>query len=442
LSNAEIPDENRSIFSFHWAQCTGTSQKANKAFEDALTLAKRPIFSKKIAFEYALRNSRETGSDPATIINKSLGWSAAEKVVVSKLIKEILTATITPELEETIEKEVESNKLGLQVSLPDRWLRMLQDAYRYRDALLFAKKHLSLLEFEDYSVIYRSLYTQPNGLEVGRTFYDAYLPFATTQSFFYAGFNTYTYTELAQGPCSKTVLQGKSLLALKELTTAWRDGAISKDEIFQRSQALLRLEGAKADLLTFIGSQHEAKFELSAARQAYWDAHLACRYYERAHAGLMSVNDEELRRKSHLLPKFIDQMKGDIKGVDFPNSLDKWIINRSVIPDEGQLFLKHGVRFFAPYIDIMAETGKVYLKQTHELMSDVPGKEYVRDQRVANAADNRLRDDLTGMHGNELGIVVTERIFSALFINHNTLEHEAAHQFHINVLPERKVSMI
>lgn len=437
LSDDKITSESRALFSMELARCTDDPTLEISAFEVALSTASSKEVSQAAAFRHALNAYENEGTEPSIIVKKAKGWSAEQSDAVSALVRGIVDRDTTDAFDSLVLLEVQENALGLRNILTDFWFYRLVNDFRYADALIFAEKNLSHFNFtNDYSSMYRALYAQPNSFDNARLFYNAFLAFASPKSFFLQGYNTYTYTEIAQGPCANSVLQGDARLALVEITTGWRNASLSKTEILSRTKALLASHGPKADLLTFLGSMYEAELDLSAAKEAYWSAHNACRYYERAHVGLMSVAEQETQKNSPRLTMFKEKMQKDLVGVVFSDAFERWVMNGKTLSDEGQFFLRHGLRFFAPYTDAMALSGKIYIKHTFELMSDVPGKESQRDQRVTRDADYRLWDDVTGLHGQGMAIVSAPRIFSAPFIQHNTAEHEAAHQFHKRVLPK------
>jgi hypothetical protein len=147
----------------------------------------------------------------------------------------------------------------------------------------------------------------------------------------------------------------------------------------------------------------------------------------------MEVRDEERRQKSPKEVKRLERMRDELKGVVIPDSVNKWVVNANVLTDKGKFFVRHGLRFFAPFIDaIVKGGGSIYIKDNFELMSDVPGMEHLRDYRTNPPTDNRLKDDMGGQALGNLLVISRGRIFSG-----STLAHEAAHQFHFIILPDR-----
>ena len=88
------------------------------------------------------------------------------------------------------------------------------------------------------------------------------------------------------------------------------------------------------------------------------------------------------------------------------------------------------------YIPVLIESGATYyIKPLYELLSETPGQETLRDQRISY--DSRLWDDVRGCGGYHT-VTGVEDVERTIHDRYNTVLHELTHQVH-GVLPaERK----
>lgn len=278
---------------------------------------------------------------------------------------------------------------------------------------------------------YNSLYRQgPAFFDLARELYRAYLPHAHPQAWVPTQFNTHDYTQLYRDVCAGSLLQGDDLARYRSFVSDWRSGTTSPAATLLRAQELLDQRGTRADLLTLLGSMHELAGDDAAARQAYWQAHVACPFYNRAHDGLYSVRR---RARNAQLPDRetrLAQLRRVAAATSFPAELTSYVQNFAALPEEGQLRVRYALRYWAPWIARLAANGyRLYLKQAFELVSDIPSLEGLRDQRVNASGDYHLIDEDPGRSQGRLAVVDLSYVSEHLFGTVNAAAHELAHQF-------------
>ena len=309
--------------------------------------------------------------------------------------------------------------------------------YRTRDALQFLEASLPGLTSPEewYPWVYWSLYRQRKpDFERARLPYEAALEFLHPDSWLPVSMSVYSYSQLAAGVCADRLLTGPAARDQEALKAAWRSGATTADQALAQAQRLDRSYPRRADLLTFMGSLAESLGHDDQAVGAYWQAHLACSYYNRAHAGLVNVSDR------HYYGAFADHETLRVRADDaaraaaFPPALESFVVNWASLPPEGRQRFRFAIRFWANHVAFLTAAGaRVYPKQAFERLSEVPGYEAVRDARVDGPGfeeDNRLWDDIGGVADGRLAVFDYGSMLEVPFGAYNVAAHETAHLFH------------
>jgi hypothetical protein len=322
------------------------------------------------------------------------------------------------------------------------WLTSLVgQQYRYHDGLAFVREHL-----DDWglplapgaepnrwlSAVYGGFYGMPDdGLRWARSIYDEYAPYASEFDLLPTETNSLTYTEIYASACTDGVLPPDGLAALRRTSNAWKTGAITTDAAEAAAHELAARYGERrADLLTFVGALAESRGDDATALSSFMAAHRACRYYDRAHWGLVSVRRRAAWEGFAEYPAQlagIDRALGDVR---YPSTLASYVDNYASLNAGEQKRLQYALRFWAPHIDRLLGAGQhIYIKRDFELLSEAPDLGDIRDVRIDYPYDERLWDDVRGLGGNPVVADMGETA-GAAFGAYNLVAHEVAHQFH------------
>ena len=112
--------------------------------------------------------------------------------------------------------------------------------------------------------------------------------------------------------------------------------------------------------------------------------------------------------------------------------IEEFVLNWKKLSPRHQKQVALAIAPWKAYLPVLIECGsRCYIKPLHELLSECPNLETLRDQRID--LDSRLWDDVRGCGGFTIvsGIEDVER---CIFRSHNTVLHELTHQVH-GVLP-------
>lgn len=173
-------------------------------------------------------------------------------------------------------------------------------------------------------------------------------------------------------------------------------------------------------------SQLWTEGRMDEASAEFWNAYLACPEYGRAHAGLAKALEGKRMRWSVHRAK-ADSLFEATPMPDVPR-IAEYILNWNSLSPRHQKEVALSVAPWKHYLPVLVECGSHhYIKPLHELLSECPGLETIRDQRVD--LDARLWDDVRGAGGftTVTGIEDVER---TIYFGHNTVLHELTHQVH------------
>ncbi|RPH96053.1 hypothetical protein EHM69_02510 [candidate division KSB1 bacterium] len=117
----------------------------------------------------------------------------------------------------------------------------------------------------------------------------------------------------------------------------------------------------------------------------------------------------------------------------------EFIVNWNSLSPRHQKQVALSVAPWKVYLPVLIESGsRYYIKPLHELLSESPGLETIRDQRIEY--DSRLWDDVRGC-GGFTTVTGVEDVERSIFFNYNTVLHELTHQVH-GVFPPADVDRI
>ena len=270
---------------------------------------------------------------------------------------------------------------------------------------------------------------------LSRKIYDTYDRYAQSWWSLPVEDNTYNYSEIYGSICHNSLLQnadGPTYAEYQTIKTGLRSGSLNVGDALNRIERLGKRSSPRADLLTLEGSLRAVLGDHARARDAYWNAHRLCRYYNRANWGLDLENC--FQRYSHLedYAKNEDQLTRALPSGTVSPEMSTHILNWNSLHGEIRRRAAYGARIWLSYISILAGHGnRAYLKYAHELLSEAPGQEKMRDMRISGPGypnDNRLWDDVRGL-GGETVLADIGEVFQTIQGDYNLLGHEMAHQF-------------
>ncbi len=108
--------------------------------------------------------------------------------------------------------------------------------------------------------------------------------------------------------------------------------------------------------------------------------------------------------------------------------IDKFVVNWSSLSPRHRKRVAMSIAPWKQFIPVLIEGGSTYyIKPLHELLSDCPGLETLRDTRIEY--DSRLWDDVRGAGGYNT-VTGVEDVERTIFDRYNTVLHELSHQVH------------
>jgi len=241
------------------------------------------------------------------------------------------------------------------------------------------------------------------------------------------GYADKNYTELeAAYPKAFADRDGRAALAAADalLAQGSADGARA---------AYTALAGAHpgwADVPVRLGSLDFAERGYEAARREFMKALAACPEYGRAHNGMAkALEGQRLAVEIHHAAqeaRFDAEPMPDVPGIE------TFVVNWNALSPRHKKRVALSIAPWKRFIPVLVEGGATYyIKPLYELLSETPGQELLRDQRISY--DSRLWDDVRGCGGYHT-VTGIEDVERTVFDRYNTVLHELTHQVH-GVLP-------
>ena len=380
-----------------------------------------------------------------SIIASHSEWSEEEKSLAKGLVEFYIYGVPLSQSKDDV-----YNFLGFMIKSSagylNKYLKALRihiyyDDYEHELALkILAREAVDLINPLDWwSVAYNILYAHSDGnnFDSAREIYDAFAPHSHSRSLgLPVERNTYNYTQIFNEVCRDTTLQDKNRNDFSQMLQLWKAGEMSVetliDYIAQPENNLL----GKADSESTLASLYSIIGDYDKAREHYWNAHLLCPYFNRAHWGLVLL---ERQTKYRSYPEYEQNEKfvtDTLNGIEFPDELASYVPNYNSFNELSKNKIKYGMRIWAPYIKQFHEIGySSYIKLPYELLSDSPNLSDLKDVRIGPPAlpnhkfDNRLWDDVRGAGGEQV-VADHDEVFMTVHGDYNLLGHEVAHQFH------------
>ena len=172
--------------------------------------------------------------------------------------------------------------------------------------------------------------------------------------------------------------------------------------------------------------------QFDSAASYFWMALKRCPEYGRAHSGLAkSLEAKRMRVNVHRqedAARFASFSITEITGIE------TFVANWKSLSPRHQKQVALAVEPWKLYIPVLVESGhRYYIKPLHERLSQSPGLETLKDQRIGY--DSRLWDDVRGC-GGYTTVTGIEDVERSIYANYNTVLHELTHQVHGVFPPE------
>ncbi|HEX7877779.1 MAG TPA: tetratricopeptide repeat protein, partial [Candidatus Eisenbacteria bacterium] len=199
-----------------------------------------------------------------------------------------------------------------------------------------------------------------------------------------------------------------------------------RDEARDAYVALRKAHPAWADVAIRLASFEFEEGRYAAARDLCFAALDACPEYGRAHATLAKALefqrfDIDIHRREYEA-RFAAMPMPDLPGID------RYVANWKSLSPRHQKRVALSVEPWKNFLPVLLEGGCThYIKPLYQRLSETPGLETLRDQRISY--DSRLWDDVRGAGGYNT-VTGLEDVERTIFDRYNTVLHELTHQVH------------
>ncbi|MCA9729583.1 MAG: tetratricopeptide repeat protein, partial [Candidatus Eisenbacteria bacterium] len=201
-------------------------------------------------------------------------------------------------------------------------------------------------------------------------------------------------------------------------------------EARQTYLALSKAHPAWADVRAHLGSLDFSEARYDSALTMFQSSLRLCPEYGRAHHGI--AKSLEKLRVAFDIHTADDQR--EFAATPFPDvpNIEKFVVNWQSLSPRHQKRVALSIQPWQRFLPVLIAGGHTYyIKPIHELLSETPGQETLRDQRISY--DSRLWDDVRGCGGYHT-VTGIEDVERTIFHNYDTVLHELTHQVH-GVMP-------
>jgi tetratricopeptide (TPR) repeat protein len=191
-------------------------------------------------------------------------------------------------------------------------------------------------------------------------------------------------------------------------------------------EALRRAHPGWADVPVRLASLHFEDGRYPEARTLCFQSLALCPEYGRAHAILAKALqfqrfDVDVHRPGYEA-RFAAAPMPDVPGIE------RFVVNWKALPPRSQKRVALSIAPWKAFIPVLLAGGAdFYIKPMSMLLSEVPGQETLKDQRIDY--DSRLWDDVRGSGGYHT-VTGIEDVEATIFDRYNTVLHELTHQVH------------
>jgi hypothetical protein len=441
LSFTQLCAENPAV-ALIGAQCASDHfdvAKSEEFYERATAVSSgvRPL----AAFEYAYYENFGPHPDRVdSILARETSWSESDRALWKGVIRRAGAADLENLTKPAVDRFLAARIADQSGDFHDRLLSARIAIEIGDDALTGALNDLvangpkfrsPLLWY--YHAYQASYYGFADDFRLARGVYDTYDRYSDRWTSLPTENNTYTYTEMYASACRANLLSGPDLTAFNALKASLRKGSMPFDTALARVTALAKKFPAKAEVLSAYGGLLSMAGQHAGAMDAYWNAHRACRYYNRANWGILL---EKRYLKYNSLPDYAAneaKVAALVKEIEVPAVTSKYFVNWASLNASERERVLYGSRIWVPYYSTLSAAGSsVYIKAPFDLLSDSPSMSEVKDERIegdGHDTDHRLWDDVRGL-GGQVVIADANEVFQTAQGDYNLLGHEMTHQFH------------
>lgn len=191
-------------------------------------------------------------------------------------------------------------------------------------------------------------------------------------------------------------------------------------------EAVRRAHPGWVDVLARLASLDFEEGGFAAARDRCFAALRICPEYGRAHAILAKALqfqrfDVDVHRAGYEAA-FAAAPTPDVPGIE------RFVVNWRSLSPRHQKRVALSIAPWKQFVPVLLAGGAdFYIKPMHMLLSEVPGQEMLKDQRISY--DSRLWDDVRGSGGYHT-VTGIEDVEATIFARYNTVLHELTHQVH------------
>jgi tetratricopeptide (TPR) repeat protein len=215
-----------------------------------------------------------------------------------------------------------------------------------------------------------------------------------------------------------------ALKALASAETAFADGNMTAAKNMTR--ALLTTYPEAVEPPAFLGSLAWDEAEADSAEFYFREALVRCPEYGRAQNGL--AKSLELKRMRINVHRGEDSLKFAREQMPIVPQIDQFVANWKSLSPRHQKQVALAMAPWKLYLPVLVESGhRYYIKPLHERLSQSPGLETLKDQRISY--DSRLWDDVRGC-GGYTTVTGIEDVERSIYSGYNTVLHELTHQVH------------
>jgi len=237
------------------------------------------------------------------------------------------------------------------------------------------------------------------------------------------GYTRKSYTELFVAfPTAFSDAAGREALARADSLLAHGDRAGARNAY----QAVRDGHTGWADPLVRLASLDFEDGAFESARDLCFQALAVCPDYGRAHATLAKA----LESQRYVVDVHRAEYERKFAGEPTPDvpDIDHFVLNWHSLSPRHQKRVALSVAPWKQFIPVLIEGGSTYyIKPLYMLLSETPGQETLRDQRINY--DSRLWDDVRGCGGYHT-VTGIEDVERTIFDQYNTVLHELTHQVH------------
>jgi tetratricopeptide (TPR) repeat protein len=191
-------------------------------------------------------------------------------------------------------------------------------------------------------------------------------------------------------------------------------------------EAVHRAHPGRVDVLARLASLDFEDGRFDAARDLCFAALRICPEYGRAHAILAKALqfqrfDVDVHRPAYEAAFAREPMP------DVPD-IERFVVNWRALSPRIQKRVALSIAPWRAYVPVLLAGGAdFYVKPMYMLLSEVPGQQTLKDQRISY--DSRLWDDVRGSGGYHT-VTGIEDVEATIFARYNTVLHELTHQVH------------